>query len=150
MPASLLNDHRAIIRAANELIALLRREPRPPMEAVSQLRAQIGALVLRHMRNEERLVIGPLLTSGRLDDLPGGADVLAEVRELNALYSRHIGQWTPQAINADWSGYVNAVTHVTGRMQALFAHEEAHLHQPALQLLARTAAPSTGASATTG
>ncbi len=149
MPTSLLNDHHAIIVAANKLLALLRRQPRPAMDEVSQLRAHIGALMLRHMRNEETLVIGPLLASGRIGDLPGGAGVLAEMRELNALYSRHIGDWTLQAIKADWSGYVDAVSHVTGRMQVMFAHEEKYLHEPVLQLLSLTAATSPVTQAST-
>ncbi|HWJ69692.1 MAG TPA: hypothetical protein VNS79_06580 [Sphingobium sp.] len=145
MPTSLLNEHREILSAVNKLLALVRREPRPAMDEVSALRAHIGSLLLRHMHNEEALIIGPLLASGRLDDLPGGAAVLAEVRELRTVYSRHVGQWTPQAISADWSGYVAAAIHVAAHMQAMFAREERHLHLPARQLLAPTASPRPGA-----
>ena len=84
MPTSLPNEHRDIMLAVHKLLALLRKEPRPAMDQVSASPAHIGALLLRHMREEEALIIGSLLASGQIDTLPGGAGVLAEVRELGA------------------------------------------------------------------
>ncbi|OJY71725.1 MAG: hypothetical protein BGP16_14145 [Sphingobium sp. 66-54] len=135
MPARLFKEHREINEAADTLLAMVRRTPRPSMEAVSQLRARIGSLTLSHLRNEAMLVISPLLASGRIDELPEGRQVLSEIHELRAAYSNHIRDWTPQTITSDWAGYTRAVAELTALLKIMFAREEEHLHMPAIKLL---------------
>jgi len=135
MSTRLSREHQKIIEAAEALFDKLNCTPRPPMDEVSQLRAHIGSLTLNHIRNEAMLVVTPLLSSGRIDELPEGRQVLAEIHELRATYSAHIREWTPHTITQDWAGYTSAVAALIGQLKAMFAREEQHLHLPAIRLL---------------
>lgn len=135
MPASLFNEHREIILAAEQLLATLQTTPPAPLDEISQLRAHIGSLTLSHLRNEEALIIGPLLTSRRIEELPDGHAIMVEIRALRSTYSNHIRVWTPQAISNDRAGYTKAVTEITRLMKLNFEREEQYLHLPAIKLL---------------
>lgn len=135
MLAKLRTEHREIIEMAETLLTLVSGTSRPSIDEVSQLRARIGTLTLSHMLGEETLVIGPLLASGRIDELPEGRRVLAENREIRAVYSNHIRDWTPQAVAGDWAGYTKALADLIALLKITLAREEQYLHLPAIKLL---------------
>lgn len=135
MLAKLRTEHREIIEAAETLLTLVSGTPRPSIDEVSQLRARIGTLALNHLFTEETLLIGPLLTSGRIDELPGGREALTENRELRAIYSNHIRDWTPQTIVKDWAGYTKALAELIDQLKIILAREEQYLHVPGAKLL---------------
>ncbi len=136
MPADLFEDHRAIIAAADDLLAVLREVPRRRMDEIGQMRVRLGSLTMAHLRAEEELLLRPLIASGRINEIPQADAVLADIREGRTVYSDHIRKWTPQAIDADFTGYVAAVTDLVERTNMLARREETDLYRPAYDLLA--------------
>ena len=142
MPADLFEDHRAILAIALEVLEMVRSTPRPGYEALAQLRTRLGARMAQHLRDEDAMIVRPLLASGRIDELPGAQDAIVAIREARALYSGHVGKWTPAAIQADWDGYGEAITDMIDKFRQRAAMEERELYWPALRLL-QEAAPGT-------
>ncbi len=136
MHNDLFEDHRKIVAAADELLALLRRNPNLPLEELVAMRARLGGLSMSHLRAEEEQIVAPLKASGQLDDIPGAAAVLAAIRDGRSTYSNHIRKWTPQAIEQDRAGYVEALIALIGMVKVVIAREETDLYWPALRLLA--------------
>jgi hypothetical protein len=135
MAADLFEDHRAITATAEELLALVRQTPRPSVEALTQIRTRLGARAAQHLRDEDAMIIRPLLASGRIDELPGAHDAIAAIRESRAHYSNHVGKWTIAAIQADWDGYAQALVSMIDYLKRVLAQEEKNLYWPALHLL---------------
>jgi hypothetical protein len=135
MSVDLFEDHRAIVALSEELLVLLRRNPRPTVDELTQLRTRVGSRAAQHLRDEDALIIRPLLATGRIDEIPGARDTIVAIRESRAQYSNHVGKWTRGAIHADWDGYVHEMTDMIERLKQILAREERELYRPALQLL---------------
>ena len=138
MPADLFEDHRAILAIAQEVLEMVRRTPRPGIDALAQIRTRLGARMAQHLRDEDAMIVRPLLASGRIDELPGAQEAIVAIRQARAHYSSHVGKWTPAAIQADWDGYGEAITDMIDRFQQRAAMEERDLYWPALRLLQGT------------
>ena len=135
MPADLFEDHRAIAAIADELLALTRQDPRPSLAALTEVRTRLGSRAAQHLRDEDSMIIRPLLASGRIDEIPGAQEAIVAIRESRAHYSNHVGRWTLAAIQADWDGYAAALVEMIDYLKRLIAHEERALYWPALKLL---------------
>lgn len=135
MTTDLIEDHRAILALSEELLTLARREPRPSAEELTQMRSKLGTRAAQHLRDEEEMIIRPLLASGRIDELPAAKAAIAAIRESRAHYSNHVGKWNPAAIKADWDGYVAALVAMIDYLKPVLVHEERDLYWPALRLL---------------
>lgn len=138
MPADLFEDHRQIIAAAEALLVAVRTVPNPRIEDIGQMRVRVSTLALAHLRHEDEMIVGPLMASGRIEELPQAADMLAEIREGRGVYSDHIRKWTPQAIERDRDGYADSLVVLIDFIKGVFAREEAQLYWPVLKLLAPT------------
>jgi len=139
MTADLFEDHRAMTAIAEELLELVRQTPRPRLEALTQLRIQLGARAAQHLRDEDAMIIRPLFASGRIDELPGAQEAIVAIRESRAHYSNHVGKWTLSAIQADWDGYAEALVTMIDYLKRLLIREEKDLYWPALHLLQQDA-----------
>ena len=135
MTTDLFDDHRAIVALSEELLALVRRTPRATVEEVTQARARLGTRAAQHLRDEDALIVRPLLASGRIDEIPGAMEVIAAIRESRAHYSNHVGRWTLAAVQADWDGYGEALVGMIDYLRRVLLREERELYWPALRLL---------------
>jgi len=136
MVADLFEEHRVLVAEADAFLALVQRVPHASIEEINRHRARLGSLTMIHVHTEEDMIIQPLLTSGRLEELTGAAALLAEMREGRRAYSDQIRTWTPQAIAVDRDGYADAVEQIVEKLKARIVREETLLYRPALKLLA--------------
>lgn len=139
--SDLFDDHRTLTAIADELLELVHQTPRPGLEALTQLRAQLGSRAAQHLRSEDAMIIRPLFASGRIDELPNAQEAIAAIRESRAQYSNHVGKWTLAAIQADWDGYAQALTSMIDYLNRLIEREERDLYWPALHLLGQDVGP---------
>ena len=142
MTADLFDDHRVIVATSEELLALVRRTPPPGLAELTEVRSRLGTRAAQHLRDEDAMIVRPLLASGRVDELPGAMDAIAAIREARAHYSNHVGKWTLAAIQADLPGYAEALVGMIDYLKRVVAAEERDLYWPALRLLNAQAAPA--------
>jgi len=135
MTADLFKEHRTLVAAAEELLALVRQTPPVPIEDIAQLRVRIANLALAHLRAEDEVIIRPLLASGRSHELPEASTLIAEIRSGHSVYSNHVRTWTLQAVELDREGYAEAMVDMTDYLRRMIAREENLLYWPALKLL---------------
>jgi hypothetical protein len=140
--SDLFEDHRAITAIADELLELVRQTPHPSLEALTQLRIQLGTRAARHLRDEDAVIIRPLFASGRIDELPNAQEAIVAIRESRAHYSNHVGKWTVAAIQADWEGYAEALVGMIDYLKRLIEREERDLYWPTLHLLGQDVPPA--------
>lgn len=142
MSADLFEDHRTIVALSEELLALARSTPRPGAEALTALRTRLGMYAARHLRDEDSMIIRPLLASGRIDELPRAREALAAIRESRARYSNHVGKWSVAAVLADWDGYAADLVGMIDYLKQVLDQEERDLYWPALHLLGQQPQPA--------
>ena len=136
MSAILFDEHRLILSSADAYLAAL-RAPQRDSARIQQSRATLGSLMMRHRTSEEEHVLGPFLAAGGFEQLP---DVLAAVQQIRQEwlgYSQHVRKWTPQAIEADWTAYVDAVENRVSILRKLTPFEEREVYTPILRFLAQ-------------
>lgn len=144
MLGDLFEEHRLMKVRGEELFDTVRRVPRVRLDEITQLRVRIASISMAHLRTEDELIIKPLLASGRMDEIPGAAEIIAHMRQAHRDYSVHVGRWTLQAMEGDWEGYVRAIAPLIEDMHATMAREEELLYRPALKLLAEGRASRAG------
>lgn len=142
MTADLFDDHRAIVAISEELLALVRRTPPPSLAELTEVRARLGTRAAQHLRDEDAMIVRPLLASGRIAELHGAMEAIAAIREARAHYSNHVGRWTLAAIQTDLPGYAEALVGMIDYLKHVVAMEERDLYWPALRLLNAQAAQS--------
>ncbi len=150
MPADLFEDHRAILALAEALLAAARRVPRLSADELAPYRSRLGTRAAQHLREEDALIVRPLLGSGRADELPAAQAAIIAIREARARYSSHVGRWTPAAIQANREGYIEAVTDMIDALKPLLIQEERDLYMPVVRLLREEAARAGAGSGETG
>jgi hypothetical protein len=131
----LFEQHRQLIALVEELIVLVGQEPQASIEDIALLRARLGMLGIAHLHAEDELIMHPLLASGRVDELPEAAAIIAEIRISRRYFSDHASRWTMEAVHADRDGYAHALDEMIGVIRAITAREEAGLYGPVLALL---------------
>jgi hypothetical protein len=144
MAADLFEEHRVLIAAAEALQVLVRRMPPAPIEEIAQLRVRVANLALSHLRHEDDVIIKPLLASGRVDEIPGAANLIADIRIGHTTYSNHVRSWTLQAVELDRAGYAEALIGMIDYLRKMTAREENLLYWPALRLLNSKSPEQTG------
>jgi hypothetical protein len=142
MTADLFEDHRVIVAISEELFALVRRTPAPTLAELTEVRSRLGIRAAQHLRDEDAIIVRPLLASGRADELPGAMEAIAAIREARARYSNHVGKWTLAAIHADLPGYAEDLVGMIDYLKRVVAMEERDLYWPALRLLNAQTTPS--------
>lgn len=135
MAAELFEEHKALIATAEELLAMVRRVPRAPIEEIAQLRVRVANLALGHLRHEDDVIIKPLVASGRVDEIPGAANLISDIRSGHRTYSDHVRSWTLQSVELDRAGYAEALVGMVDFLRKMTTREENLLYWPALRLL---------------
>lgn len=135
MTVDLFDDHRVIVAISEELLALVRRTPPPTLAELTEVRSRLGARASQHLRDEDAMIVRPLLASGRVGELHGAMEAIAAIREGRAHYSNHVGRWTLAAIQADLAGYAEALVGMIDYLKRMLVAEERDLYWPALRLL---------------
>lgn len=144
MSAELFEEHRVLIATAEELLAIVRRVPRVPVDEIAQLRVRLANLALTHLRGEDDVIITPLIESGQIEKLPEAATLISEIRAGHGLYSDHVRKWTIQAVDLDRAGYAAALVEMIDYLRKMTAREENLLYWPALRLLSARRTDQTG------
>jgi hypothetical protein len=127
-------EHQAIIEAAEAFLAAIKQEPRIPMDQLSRLRVKFSSLIRQHRATEEEHIYGPLTREGSLGKLPQLEPHVQDVMREKAKYSLHVRKWTPQAILANWDGYVAAVEDLLTGVKRTIAKEETSVYKIVLNL----------------
>ena len=129
MSGDLFEEHQAIVLAGEEFLAALKQVPRMPIDQVSRLRVKLSSLVRRHRATEEEFIFGPLTREGGLASMPHLEPFVQELMREKARYSDHVRKWTPQAIQADWDGYIAAVEQLLAGVKRVIENEQASMYQ---------------------
>lgn len=145
MSVALFEEHRAIVEAAEQFLAAIKRTPRPPIEDVTRLRMRLSSLIRKHRVTEERHIYGPLMRGGGVGRFPELEAGVQELLREKVLYSEHIRKWSPLAIERDWHGYVAACEERFAAVKRVIDEEEAGIYRVMLSL-APGALPSVGAA----
>lgn len=120
------------------LLSSVRRTPRISMQELSRLRNRLASLIRAHRRTEEERIFGPLFRSGGHELMPGLMADLQQSQAQKTLYSESIRHWTPQAIEADWPGYVRVVAERVGALQDMIRFEEERVYRPVLEYMSQS------------
>lgn len=144
MAAELFDEHRMLVALAEQLLAVVRRSPRAPLDEIAQLRVRVANLARAHLRGEDEVIIKPLIESGKVDQLPDAAALIAEIRVGHGIYSDHVRKWTLQAIELDRAGYADALVEMIDFVRKMITREENLLYWPALRALAAKPTDQTG------
>ena len=144
MQADLFEEHRVLIATSEELLAVVRRVPRAPLDEIAQLRVRLAGLALAHLRGEDDVIVKPLVASGRVHELPEAAALIAEIRSGHHVYSNHVRKWTLQAVEIDRAGYAEALVEMIDYLRRMTTREENLLYWPALKLLMSDRPGATG------
>jgi hypothetical protein len=140
MAAKLFEQHRQLIAMAEELLTLVRREPRASIEDIALMRARLGRLGVAHLRAEDELILQPLLTSGRACELPEAEAIIEEFRETRRISAEYASRWTMAAVEADREGYAAALHDMVAFIREITVREEEQLYRPVIALLRRDTA----------
>jgi hypothetical protein len=130
MTAELLDQHKAIIEAAEQILAIVQRVPRATTDQLARARVKLGSLMVAHLQSDEKLILAPLRAPGATDALPGAAPIIVALREFRRLYSEHISTWSIRAIEQDPDGYIAATTALLDHFKLLSVREERELYRP--------------------
>jgi hypothetical protein len=144
MAADLFDEHRVLVATAEQLLAVVRRMPRAPLDEITQLRVRLANLALAHLRGEDDVIIKPLMESGKLDQIPEAAALISEIRNGHSVYSDHVRKWTLHAVEIDRAGYADALTKLIDYLRKMIAREENFLYWPALRALTAKPTDQTG------
>lgn len=134
MSVALFEEHSAMLEAAEDFLAAVRRTPRIPMDELSRKRMRLSSLIRRHRTTEEEFIFGPLMRDGGFGRLPHLETVVQDLMLEKVKYSEHIRNWTPQAIEQNWDGYVAACELRLRAFKKILFDEEAQIYQPVLGL----------------
>lgn len=129
MSGDLFEEHQAIIEAAEEFIAALKREPRIPMDRLSRLRVKLSSLVRKQRAAEDEFIFGPLIREGGLGKMPHLEPFVQDLMREKARYSDHIRKWTPRTIESDWPGYVRDSEALLAGLRRIMTNEHASIYQ---------------------
>lgn len=99
----------------------------PPRAGLNALRWRFARTLLRHLPHKDRLVYARLRCHA---DPAVAATARRYADEAALLYERfdqHSSRWTPDAVDADWSGYRNSVRQMTRMLEDRVARENREL-----------------------
>jgi hypothetical protein len=130
----LFEEHSAMLEAAEEFLAAVRRKPRISLDRLSRMRVRLSSLIRQHRTTEEAFIYGPLMRDGGFGRLPHLEPIVQDLMREKVRYSEHIRKWTPQAIESDWEGYVRACEERLQAFKRVLLHEEATVYQAVLGL----------------
>lgn len=136
MTVALFEEHSKMLEAAEDFLAAIRRTPRIPIEQLSRKRVRLSSLIRRHRTTEEEFIFGPLMRDGGFGRMPHLESIVQELMREKVKYSEHIREWTPQAIERNWEGYVRACELRLEAFKRILFQEEAQIYQPVLGLKA--------------
>ena len=136
MAVELFEEHSAMLEAAEDFLAAVRRTPRIPLDQLSRKRVRLSTLIRRHRTTEEEFIFAPLMRQGGFAHMPQLETVVQELMREKVKYSEHIRKWTLQAIEQDWDGYVAACEERILSFKRTIFDEEARIYQPVLNLKA--------------
>ncbi|HEY1125320.1 MAG TPA: hypothetical protein VGE65_06780 [Sphingobium sp.] len=134
MTVALFEEHSEMLEAAEDFLAAVKRTPRIPIEQLSRKRVRLSSLIRRHRTTEEEFIFGPLMRDGGFGRMPHLEPIVQELMYEKVKYSEHIRKWTPQAIEQDWAGYVQACELRLEAFKRIIFAEEAQIYQPVLGL----------------
>lgn len=134
MAVVLFEEHSEMLEAAEDFLAAVKSTPRIPIEQLSRKRVRLSSLIRQHRSTEEEFIYGPLMRQGGFGRMPHLEPIMHDLMSEKVKYSEHIRQWTPQAIDRDWDGYVQACELRIEQFRRIILKEEAEIYQPVLGL----------------
>ena len=134
--AGLIEEHREIVAALEEIAAAMRRDPPVEADEIGRLRVRFGVIARKHLASEEALVFGPLKASGLLEAMPEVNRIMQDMRAEWSTYSANVREWTLPAIMADRAGYLRQIEQRTDLLKRWNRIEEAQVFRPVLLALA--------------
>jgi hypothetical protein len=130
----LFEEHSAMLEAAEDFLATVRRTPRIPLDQLSRKRVRLSTLIRRHRTTEEEFIFGPMARQGGFARMPHLEAIVQDLMSEKVNYSEHIRKWTLQAIQEDWNGYVAACEERLLAFKRVIFDEEAGIYQAVLGL----------------
>jgi hypothetical protein len=130
----LFEEHSAMLEAAEDFLAAVRRTPRIPLDQLSRKRVRLSTLIRRHRTTEETFIFGPMARQGGFAQMPHLEVIMQDLMSEKANYSEHIRKWTLQAIEGDWNGYVAACEDRLQQFKRVIFDEESAIYQAVLGL----------------
>ena len=104
----LREDHAELVRLVRQLGALIGRPTPPPQLELFELRRQLTATLIAHLKAEDWLLYPRLLASTDPAIAATARAFNEEMGGLAAAFSRYSETWNATAIAADWPGYCEA------------------------------------------
>jgi hypothetical protein len=132
----LFEEHSAMLEAAEDFLAAIRRTPRIPLDQLSRKRVRLSTLIRRHRTTEEEFIFGPMARQGGFARMPHLQGIVQDLMSEKVKYSEHIRAWTLQAIEGNWQGYVAACEERLEAFKRIIFEEEVRIYQPVLNLKA--------------
>ncbi|HZV58354.1 MAG TPA: hypothetical protein VFF89_11830 [Sphingobium sp.] len=129
MSNDLFEDHRNLLEAAEAFVVMLKQEPRPTISELNRARMKMSTLIRRQRAAEEELIFGPLARGGGLGKMPHLEPFVQELMREKVRYSDHVRQWTPQAIEQNWNGYVTAVEGLLDGLRRVMKDEQSSVYR---------------------
>jgi hypothetical protein len=102
-------EHREVIAAANQLIALISQETPPSMAALTETRWNLVTMFDRHLASEQLLVDQELGHSRDSIARSLARRYSSQMLDLRLSVSAHSGKWNNIIVQTDWAGYAAAV-----------------------------------------
>ena len=104
----LREDHAELVRLVRQLGALIGRPTPPPQLELFELRRQLTATLIAHLKAEDWLLYPRLLASTDPAIAATARAFNEEMGGLAAAFSSYSETWNATAIAADWLGYCEA------------------------------------------
>jgi hypothetical protein len=101
----LREDHAELIRLAKRLEQLIGRPEAPAQLELFELRRQLSALLIAHLKAEDWVLYPRLLGSGDAAVAATASAFNTEMGGLAAAFAAYSEKWTATAIAENWPGY---------------------------------------------
>jgi hypothetical protein len=103
--AKLHEDHAELAKLVRSLGEMIGRPTPPPQIELFDVRRQLTALLIAHLKVEDWVLYPRLLASGDAQIAKTARAFNDEMGGLAAAYAGHTDKWIAAAIDADWRGY---------------------------------------------
>jgi hypothetical protein len=130
----LKQQHSEIIRAINDLCAIVDTPLQSGLPLVPNARLRVSQAIAANTASEASHIHGPLKAHRLTQRVPRYSEMEAITCELRLILSKHVTIWTMAKIEQDWIGYGCSLKDVTTRLADLLDLEERYIF-PAAQML---------------
>lgn len=142
--AKLRAEHMEIASIVLRLEHLIDRPNPPPQRELFDLRRELSATLISHLKAEDWVLYPRLLASGDPQIVSVALAFSKEMGGLGAAYREHCEKWGADAITADWAGYCADSRHLLSALTHRIKRESSELY-PLIEKLNRAVMKSTAA-----